>query len=56
MADDKFEVRVREKPELNMANDRARKLLAFYFAVPEGKIRLVSGAHKQNKIFEINES
>jgi len=30
-------------------------LLALYFAVPEGKVRLANGAHKQNKIFEIKE-
>jgi len=50
---DRFEARVRELPEQNRANARTKELLAAYFAVPEGKIRLVSGAHKQNKIFEI---
>lgn len=53
IADDKYEIRVKEKPELNMANDRARELLAVYFGLLEGKVRLIRGSTQQNKIFEI---
>lgn len=55
IGEDKFDVKVREKPEMNLANDRARELLAQYFGLPEYKFRLVSGAHKQSKIFEIKD-
>lgn len=53
MAEDKYEVKVAEKPEMNLANDRARQLLAVYFGLLESKVKLVHGAHSQNKIFDI---
>ncbi len=56
IAEDAFKVAVREKPENNMANARVRELVAFYFAVPAGKVRLVKGAHQSHKIFEIIEA
>jgi uncharacterized protein YggU (UPF0235/DUF167 family) len=53
LAEDKYEVKVNEKPEMNLANDRARQLLAVYFGLLESKVRLIHGGHTQNKIFEI---
>ena len=52
---DAFNVSVREKPENGLANARAIELLAFYFAVPAGKIRLIKGARESHKIFDIPE-
>lgn len=52
---DAFKVSVRPKPENGLANARAVELLAMYFAVLPGKIRLVKGAHESHKIFEIYE-
>jgi len=50
-----FNVSVRPKPENGAANARAIELLALYFAVPPGRVRLIKGAHQANKIFEIKE-
>lgn len=52
-SEDSFEVKVREKPKMDMANRRVVKILASYFKTPEAKIRLVKGAKQRNKIFEI---
>ncbi len=52
---DAFSVSVREKPENGLANARTIELLAFYFAVPAGKVRLIKGAHESHKIFNIPE-
>lgn len=52
---DAFRVSVRPKPEGGLANARTIELLALYFAVPAGKIRLVKGAHEPHKIFEIKD-
>lgn len=53
--EDAFRAKVREKPENGMANARTRELLALYFAVPAGKVRLIKGARESHKIFEILE-
>ncbi len=53
VAQDALKISVREKPENGQANARVRELVAFYFAVPAGKVHLVKGAHESAKIFEI---
>lgn len=55
IAEDKLKVSVKEKPENGAANARTIELLALYFAVPPGKVRLVKGAREPHKIFEIHE-
>lgn len=52
---DSFNVSVRPKPEDGLANARAIELLALYFAVAPGRIRLVKGGHESHKIFDIPE-
>jgi uncharacterized protein YggU (UPF0235/DUF167 family) len=51
---DHFKILVKEKAERNMANDRVRYLLAGYFSVSLGKIRLISGHHSPGKIFSVD--
>lgn len=53
VGDDTLRVSVRERPENNAANARVKELLALYFAVPTGRVRLVNGARATHKIFEI---
>jgi len=48
-----FDVKVKEKPIQGMANKAVIEALAFYFKIPESKIRLVKGHRAKNKIFEI---
>lgn len=50
---DNFEIKVKEKPVLGMANKRVLEILANYFKVPISKIRLIRGATQPNKIIEI---
>ncbi|MEO0102788.1 MAG: DUF167 domain-containing protein [candidate division WOR-3 bacterium] len=50
-SEDTFEVKVKAKPERGEANKEVRRLLSFYFKIPEVKIRLVKGFQERNKIF-----
>ena len=50
---DSFEIRVKSKPLMGKANKEATGLLAFYFGIPESKIRIVKGSKRRNKIFKI---
>lgn len=52
---DSYEVYVRARAELGMANRETILMLSSYFEVPEGKIRLIKGGKKPNKIFDILE-
>jgi uncharacterized protein YggU (UPF0235/DUF167 family) len=52
--EDSYIVNVREKAERGQANQKVKAILSSYFRVPSGKIKLVKGGKKQNKIFEIN--
>lgn len=50
---DHFEISVREKPEMNMANKRISEMVAKHFVVPVGKVRIVSGHHSPSKILSV---
>ena len=52
-SNDSYQVNVREKAERGMTNQKVKQILAIYFKVAEGKIRLIKGGKKQNKIFDI---
>jgi uncharacterized protein YggU (UPF0235/DUF167 family) len=56
-AEDRFEIKVKEKPENGLANQRVIKLLSSYLSsylnLPKNKIRLIKGTKERNKIFEI---
>lgn len=52
-SEDSYLVKVREKAEGGMANMKVKQILARYFKVSEGKIRLIKGGKRPNKIFEI---
>ncbi len=52
---DKFyEIYVKEKAEMNRANKRVKEMLAEYFEVSKGDVRLLSGHRSQKKLFSIN--
>lgn len=50
---DSFEIWVQEKPVEGRANRIVTILLASHFHIPEGKIHLVKGGTRPNKIFEV---
>ena len=54
-SEDSFEIKVKEKPIMGLANKRIIAILSFYFKIPGSKIRLIKGAKQKNKIFKIPE-
>lgn len=53
LSEDSFSVKVKEKAERGLANQKVKEILALYFKVSAGKIKLVKGGKKPGKIFEI---
>jgi uncharacterized protein YggU (UPF0235/DUF167 family) len=52
-SEDSYFVKVREKAEGGMANQKVKQILSDYFKITEGKIRLIKGGKRSSKIFEI---
>jgi uncharacterized protein YggU (UPF0235/DUF167 family) len=52
---DHFEVSVKEKAENNMANKRIIEILAMYFKVSIGKIRIINGHHHPHKLLIVED-
>ena len=50
---DSYEIKVKEKPLNNMANKAAVALLSSFLKIPTGRIRIIKGAKKRNKIIKI---
>ncbi len=58
MADDHFEISVREKAERNMANERVGEILKTYFKAKNEdppRVLLVSGHHSPSKIWSVGD-
>ena len=53
VSENKFEVRVKEKPVVGMANRAISSALAFYFKVPFSNIKLIKGFKQRTKTFNI---
>jgi len=51
--EDSFEIYVKERPVMGLANKAVIRVLSFYFKKPEEYIRLIRGFRERNKIFEI---
>ncbi len=49
-----FEVKVKEKAERNMANNRIRQILADFYGVTVGKVRIINGHHSPRKMLSID--
>ncbi len=50
-----FTIAVKEPAERNLANQRVREVIAEYFEVPVGKVRLITGHRSPTKVFDISE-
>jgi uncharacterized protein YggU (UPF0235/DUF167 family) len=46
-------ISVKEKAQQNMANKKVTTLIAGYFGVPLGTVRLIHGHHSPSKLFSI---
>jgi len=51
---DHFDISVKEKAKNNMANMRVREIIAQWFEVLPGKVRIVSGHHSASKILSVD--
>jgi len=51
--EDRFEIRVKAKPQKGQANREVAQTLAEYFQVPEKSVKLIRGGKRKNKLFEI---
>ncbi|MEI7765394.1 MAG: DUF167 domain-containing protein [bacterium] len=51
---DHFEISVKEKAENNMANKRIIEILALYFKVSIGKVRIINGHHHPHKLLVVD--
>ena len=52
-SEDSFEISVREKPIMGLANKAVISALSSYFGVSASGIRLIKGFRERNKVFEI---
>ncbi len=50
---DHFKIAVREPAERNLANGRVGELVADFFQVSSGQVRLINGHHSPSKIFDV---
>lgn len=49
-----FKISVKEKAEKNMANKKVLELLASYFKISKGKIRIINGHHHPHKLLVVD--
>jgi len=53
-SEDLFEIAVKEKAKQNMANERAREIVARHFGIIKGKVRIISGHRSPSKIISVD--
>lgn len=53
VGENRFEIYVRVPAKENLANEKVRELLAGWYKVAKGNIRIVSGHHKPQKILSV---
>ena len=53
-SEDLFEIAVKEKAKQNMANERAREIVARHFGIIKGKLRIISGHRSPSKIISVD--
>ena len=54
VAENRFEIKVKEKAEKNLANKRIIEILAQYFGIKEKDVKIINGHHHQSKLISIN--
>ena len=53
-AKDGFDIKVKSKPIRGEANKEMLGLLAAYFKLPVGKLKIIRGSHQRNKMIKVN--
>ncbi len=54
VAEGRFEIKVKEKAEKNLANQRIIEIVASHFKVDKKDVRIINGHHHQSKLLSIN--
>jgi len=54
VAEGRFEIRVKEKAERNLANQRVIEIVASYFKVAKKDVKIVNGHHHPSKLISIH--
>lgn len=52
--DNRFEIKVKEKAERNMANNRVTGMIADYFRINRGKVKIVNGHQSPSKMLSVD--
>ena len=52
--ENRFEIKVKEKAERNMANDRVLEIVARQFNVSAKQVRIISGHKSPSKMLSVN--
>ncbi len=55
LAEDRFEIWMREDAHMGQANARVLVILAKELNVPKSQIRMINGHKKQSKLFYVND-
>jgi len=53
LSQNRFEIKVKEKAEKNMANERIIEMVAEYFEVGVRDIKIINGHHHSSKLISI---
>lgn len=51
--DNEYQIKVKEKPENNKANEKVIEILSVYFKIASSKIVIIKGQKSRNKIIKI---
>ena len=50
----RFEIKVKEKAERNLANNKVLEIIAAYFKVHKKEVKIINGHHQSSKMLKIN--
>lgn len=51
--ENRFEIKVKEKAEKNLANNRVLEILASYFKIKKEDVKIINGHHHPTKLLKI---
>jgi uncharacterized protein YggU (UPF0235/DUF167 family) len=54
VGDNRFEIKVKEKAERNMANERVLQILSEHFGIEQKKIKIINGHHSPSKLLRVD--
>ena len=54
VAEGRFEIKIKEKAEKNLANQRIIEILAQHFKVEKEDVKIINGHHHPSKLLSIN--